>query len=420
MSGRAVITGRGVVSPAGVGVEALWSAVVAGQSQVTAETVLDLDELPISAVSARLPEAALASVSERWAGSRRSDAEALLWDVIDQALGEARVEPRPGVKTAFLTTQLWESGLEASLGQPGYGDEVRRAVAAGDELRAAYLKHPPVARAGVGSRLVADLSRRLGTELSVLSLQATCATGLRLVCEAARLIQLGRVDRVIVGALSRPVDALHFASMARALSLSRWQGVACAASRPFDQQRSGFVLGEAAAALVLESEALSGPSQPSGIARILGWGLSTSSAHFIRPNLTPMVRVMKQALGTSGIEPSRVDLLDTMGSSSQLGDAEEARAIHRVFGEDLGRLRISAEKSMLGYSMQAAALVELIASTRAMQTGTVPPVPHCERQDTDLELPVSATAERRRVELVLKHAFGLGGQYGALVMQGLS
>jgi 3-oxoacyl-[acyl-carrier-protein] synthase II len=405
------------VTPAGVGVAPLWSAVAEGVSQVQAEQLLELDDLPIASVSARLPAATLSEVTERWSSTRRSDGEALLWEVIDQALREGRVDSRPRGRTAFLSTQLWESGFESSTSRPTYGEQLRSAADAGGDLRLHYQKRPPVPRGGVGSRLVHDLSRRLNTELSLLSLHATCATGLRLVCEAARLIQLGRVDRVIVGVVSRPVDAVHFATMSRALSLSRWQGAPSAASRPFDRQRSGFVLGEAAAALVLEAEADAADVPP--LASILGWGLAMSSAHFMRPSYTHMVRVMRQALGTSGVEPAHVDLLDTMGSSSQLGDTEEARAVHRVFGEGVSRLAISAQKSIVGYSMQAAALVELIAATSAMQAGLAPPVPHCEQQDTDVELPILTRAEPRPLERVLKNGFGVGGQYAALLMQRL-
>jgi 3-oxoacyl-(acyl-carrier-protein) synthase len=133
-----------------------------------------------------------------------------------------------------------------------------------------------------------------------------------------------------------------------------------------------------------------------------------------------MVRVMRQALGASGVDAGEIDLVDSMAASTQLGDAEEARAIHRVFGGELERLRVSAQKSMLGYSVQAAALLELVSCTKAMQAGLSPPVPHCEQQDTDLELPISASAEARPVQHVLKHAFGLGGQYGALVLEAVS
>jgi len=416
MNARAVITGRGAVSPAGIGVQPLWDGVRSGVSFVRGETSLDLESLPIAAVSARLPTSALDQVNARWRSTRRSDAEALLWDVIDQALAESQVDSGPPARTAFLTTQLFESGFEDSTPPPAYGDEVRSATG---DLRAHYLRRPPVPREGVGSSLITDLAKRLGGEVSVLSLQATCATGLRLVCDAARLIQLGRVDRVVIGVVSRPVDAVHFAAFARALALSRWQGIPSAASRPFDQQRSGFVLGEAAAGLVLESETLARRRGVPGFARVLGWGLAMSSHHFLRPSLTHLIRVMRQALAASGVAPGQIDLLSAMGSSTGLGDSEEARAIHRVFGEDLDRLRITAEKATLGYSVQAAALLEIIASTCVMKSGLVPPVPHCERQDTDLELPISASSESGRIDLVLKNAFGLGGHYGSMVMQGV-
>lgn len=408
------------MSPAGIGVGPLWEAVAAGSSKVDSEKLLELEGLPIASVSARIPTAALSQVTERWSGTRRSDGEALLWEVIDQALLESQAEAQHRPRTALLTTQLFETGFESSTPEPSYGEQIRSARGGAGDLRAHYAMRPPLPREGVGSRLHSDLAQRLNTELSVLSLQATCATGLRLVCEAARLIQLGRVDRVIVGVVSRPVDASHIAGFARALSLSRWDGLPSAASRPFDQQRSGFVFGEAAAALVIEAEDRASERAAPSFARILGWGLAMNWQHFMRTSLLHMVRVMRQALAMSGLEPDRIDLLDAMGSSTQMGDADEARAIHRVFGRSTESLRVSAEKAIFGYSSQAAALVELIACTCAMRAGLAPPLPHCESQEAELELPISATADRRAIELVLKHAFGMGGQYGALVMQRMS
>jgi 3-oxoacyl-[acyl-carrier-protein] synthase II len=415
MSQAAIITGRGVVSPAGVGIEALWQAVASGTSQVRAETVLDLQGLPVASVSARFPGEALASVDQRWSSSRRSTSEALLWEVIDQALRECRADERPRKRTTLLTTELYESGFEESTRAASYGESLRESPAT-TQLLAHYRAHPPPPRSGVGSRLTADLAERLDTQLSLAALQCTCATSVRLLCEATRLIQLGRSERVIVAVLSRPVDAPHIAAFARALSLSRWDGVPAAASRPFDQQRSGFVFGEGAAALVLEPESsLSEPNVPA-LAKVLGWGLAMSYQHFMRPSLLHMVRVMRQALAASGVRPTQIDLVDAMGASTQLGDADEARAIHRVFGSAVEGLRVIAQKSVLGYSSQAAGLLELVGCTQAMREGLVPPLPHCEQQEADLELPICRTAEPRAIGHVLKHAFGLGGQYAAVVL----
>ena len=419
MSASVVITGRGAVSPAGVGVMPLWQAVASGTSQVRTETLLDLNGLPLAPVSARFPNVALDEIVGRWSATRRSDGEALLWEVINQALEECHADSRPRARTTLLTTELCESGFESSTPMPSYGEQLRRATDL-RSLRSHYAAHPPLPRDGLGSRLSADLARRLDTNLAVMAMQCTCATGLRLVCEAARLVRLGRTDRAIVAVVSRPVDAPQLAAFARALSLSRWEGKAEAASRPFDQQRSGFVFGEGAAALVIEPEKLVGAGETPSFARLLGWGLAVSFQHFMRPSLLHMVRVMRRALEASQLEPQQVDLIDAMGSSTQLGDAEEARAIQRVFGAALDGVSVSAQKAVLGYSSQAAGLLELIGCTQAMQEGLVPPAPHCERQEPELELPLPARAEHRPIGRVLKHAFGLGGQYAALALERLS
>jgi 3-oxoacyl-[acyl-carrier-protein] synthase II len=106
-----------------------------------------------------------------------------------------------------------------------------------------------------------------------------------------------------------------------------------------------------------------------------------------------------------------------MGSSSPVGDADEARAIHRVFGERLGEIGVGASKAVIGYSSQASALVELVAASCALGEGIVPPVPTCETQEPNLELPISRTARAARLDVMVKHAFGMGGHYGSLVLQ---
>jgi 3-oxoacyl-[acyl-carrier-protein] synthase II len=409
-----VITGRGAVTPAGIGVDTLWSAVQSGRSCVTREDFLEVEGLPIAPVSARCRAEDFAVLGNRHP-ERRSASEALLWDAVDQALvesGEHRARA-----TVLLTTQLPESGFEWPEAT-SYGDALRATGAGADraaQLRA-YAERPVAAREGVGTPWFVDLARKLGPELRVVPLHATCATGLRLVCEAVRLIRLGRCDRAVVAVLSRNVDALHVTAFARALALSRWDGAPQAASRPFDQRRSGFVFGEAAGALVIEAEDVARARGASSFGRLLGWGLATNLEHFLRTSFKHMVRVMREALQRSELEPARIDLLDAMGSSSMVGDADEARAVYRVFGDDLSRLRVCADKAVLGYSSQAAAIVELIAATCALRDGCIPPVPTCESQESGLELPIAKAPQRAPIGLVMKNAFGMGGHYASLVM----
>jgi 3-oxoacyl-[acyl-carrier-protein] synthase II len=293
VSRRAVIVGRGAVTPAGAGVAPLWDAVRNGISCVRAEEFLDLEGLPIAKVSARFPDATLAEINARHGSPGRPEAEALLREAVAQALAESGISARDGANTVLLTTQLPESGFERTSPETGYGAALREPARRADGA---------AARQGLGASWLADLRARLGSGLTTFSMQATCATGLRLVCEAARLIQLGRAERAIVAVLSRPVDAVHVAAFARALALSRWDGAPSAASRPFDQKRSGFVFGEAAGALVIEAEELARARGAAGFGRILGWGLAMNSQHFLRTSLRHMLTVVRAALRQSRLE----------------------------------------------------------------------------------------------------------------------
>jgi 3-oxoacyl-(acyl-carrier-protein) synthase len=129
-----------------------------------------------------------------------------------------------------------------------------------------------------------------------------------------------------------------------------------------------------------------------------------------------MVRVMRQALAHSEVSSQAVQVVDAMGACSPIGDADEARAIQRVFGASLDGMRVTAGKAVLGYSAQVASVLEVIADTCSFSDGIVPPVPTCERQEPGLELPVGREPLARSVDLIMKNAFGMGGHYGSLIL----
>jgi 3-oxoacyl-(acyl-carrier-protein) synthase len=382
------------VTPAGVGVDRLWGAIRSGRSAIDSETVLDLEGLPLVPVSARIPCSALATIREAW---NVPEDEALLRAVIDQALDESGLvesaaSARPG-RVAVLTSLQGEMGMDET----------------GTRTPQPW---------GIGSSFYGDLCERLGTAPSLLPVQATCVTGMRLVGEAARLIETDRADCAVVAVASRAITPLYLAAFSRSLSLTRWGGPPSTACRPFDRRRTGTVLGEAAAAVVIESEAAVARRASSPLGRIAGWAAASAIENPIRPSHGSMAKVMRRAIANAGLTPAAVELVDTAGTGSILGDRMEGRAIHQALGDRVPELGITAHKSMLGYTSRASSLVELLADIAAMHASVVPPVPTCEEQHPeDEELPIRTTEQPREFDTVLKNGYGMGGQYTALVLK---
>jgi len=245
-----------------------------------------------------------------------------------------------------------------------------------------------------------------------------CASGAQALGAAARLIERGDADVVVAGGTDATVLPLVIAGFAAMRALSMRNDDPARASRPFDQDRDGFVLGEGAGILVLESEAFARARRAPLRAFLLGYGEAADATHPATPpeDAPGARRAMERALADADLAPRDVDAVNAHATSTPAGDRSEAIALRAVFGAHADALPVSATKSMTGHLLGAAGAVEAILSVRSLETGLLPPTVNLDRPDPACAIDhVAHKARPHPARVVLSNAFGFGGVNASLL-----
>jgi 3-oxoacyl-[acyl-carrier-protein] synthase II len=247
---------------------------------------------------------------------------------------------------------------------------------------------------------------------------SACATGAHSIGEAARIIERGDADLMLAGGSEAACCVLGVAGFAAMRALSTRHDDPAAASRPFDRDRDGFVMGEGAAVLVLEEAESARARGVSVRAEVLGYGMSADAAHMAIPteDAEGAQRCMRLALADADLAPSDVGYLNAHATSTPAGDPAEVRAIRSVFGAHADSLPVSATKSMTGHLLGAAGAVEAVLCIRALETGLLPPTINLDDPDPDCRLDhVANKARAARAQVALSNSFGFGGTNATLI-----
>ena len=253
---------------------------------------------------------------------------------------------------------------------------------------------------------------------------AACATASESMCVGAQMIQTSRADVVLVGGAEAPIATAGVGSFNSMRALSTRNDDCAGASRPFDKNRDGFVMGEGAGVLVLEEYEHAVRRGAKIYAELTGIGMSADAYHFTAPDPqgAGAVLAMQSALDDAGIKASDVDYINAHGTSTHLGDIAEVLAIKQVFGEAACKLNISSTKSMTGHLLGAAGAVEAIACIHAIRDGIIPPTINFETEDEEIDYSLNYTfnkPQRREVNVALSNSFGFGGHNSCVVLQKL-
>ncbi len=248
-----------------------------------------------------------------------------------------------------------------------------------------------------------------------------CSTGAHAIGDASRLIALGDADVMVAGGSESPVNRLSLAGFAACRALSTgFNDAPTKASRPYDKDRDGFVMGEGAGIVVLEEYEHAKARGARIYAEVAGYGLSGDAYHITSPSEDGdgAYRCMKAALKRAGIEASDIDYINAHGTSTPLGDEIELKAVERLVGNAAGKLAMSSTKSAVGHLLGAAGSVEAIFSLLAMRDGIAPPTLNLDNPsvDTPIDL-VPHTAKPRQIDTVLSNSFGFGGTNASLVFR---
>lgn len=409
MAKRVVVTGLGVITPLGLGKEAFFEALVAGQSGVDRITLFDAEEFPVR----------IAAEVKGFEPTDSIDAKrARRMDRFAQFAVAAAVM---AVEDADLDLdQISRSRIGVIVGSGIGGLRTLE-----DQHEILLKKTPRRVSPFVVPMMISDMAAgQISIELGVTGpnwgVVSACSSGAHAIGEAFEVLRRGAADMMITGGAEAPVTPLSLAGFASARALSQRNEEPTKASRPFDVNRDGFVIGEGAGIVLLEvlESALSRGAPI--YCEVVGYGATADAYHITAPDPqgTGAAQAMALALKEANMQAEAVDYINAHGTSTPLGDEFETLAIKDVFGEHSYRLAVSSTKSMTGHLLGAAGGIEFVAAALTIKDGIVPPTVNLDQPDPLCDLDyVPHEAQRREVSVALSNSLGFGGHNASLLIK---
>lgn len=408
MKRRVVVTGLGIISPLGIGVEENWQAVCRGKSGIGRITKFDVDEFPIKIAG---------EVKGFDAADHIEHKDIKKMDVfIHYAVACSRMALQDsGLQIDEANAE--RVGVLIGVGLGGLpAIEKYHSVLKERGVRKISPFFIPMLIANLASGQVSIVSGAKGPNSCVVT---ACATGTHSIGDAARLIQSGQADAMIAGGTESVITPLAIGGFHAAKALSSRKCDPQEASRPFDKERDGFVMGEGCGILVLEELESAKKRGASIYAEIAGYALNSDAYHITAtsPEGEGGARCMNLALQDAGMEPRQVGYINAHGTSTA-ADATETMAIKKVFGKHAYRLAVSSTKSMTGHLLGAAGGIEALYTVLALRRGILPPTINYQTPDPQCDLDyVPNSAREQAVDVALSNSFGFGGTNGVLVFK---
>ncbi|MBE2978893.1 beta-ketoacyl-ACP synthase II [Priestia megaterium] len=406
---RVVITGMGVVSPIGNNIRTFWNNLIKGESGISSIDTFDITDHKAKIAGIvrdfdadkvlgkkearrldRFSQFALAAAEQAWTDSK------LDLDHIDpERLGVYVGSGIGGIETLI-------ENIEA-LRQKG-----PRRVS------------PTLVPGMISNAAAAQISIKWNAMGPSMSPVSACAIGNTAIGEAFRLIRSGEVDAVFAGGTEAAITDLSVASFGNATALSTRNDDPTQASRPFDEDRDGFVMSEGAGILILESLSHALRREANIHAEVIGYGASSDAHHMVatHPEGKGAYLAMKAALRNANISLEEIDVISAHATSTKVGDISETKAIKDLFGKQAYQIPITANKSMVGHMLGAAGGVEAIALAMSLKEGIVPPTINLENPDPLCDLDyVSGIARQAKINAGLSNSFGFGGHNAAIILK---
>jgi 3-oxoacyl-[acyl-carrier-protein] synthase II len=272
--------------------------------------------------------------------------------------------------------------------------------------------------ASIINMIAGHVSMRFGFKGPNLAVVTACTTGLHCIGEAGRMIEYGDADVVVAGGAEATVSPLGIGGFAAMRALSTRNDDPQTASRPWDRDRDGFVLGEGAGVLVLEELEHAKARGARIYAELAGFGMSADAGHMTAPNMDGPRRAMLHALRNAGVNPDEVDYLNAHGTSTPLGDLNETNAIKAALGDHARRIVVNSTKCMTGHLLGGAGGIESVFTVLALYHQKSPPTTNIFNQDPECDLDYCAnTARDMKIDVAVKNNFGFGGTNGTLVFR---
>ncbi len=408
---RVVITGLGLVSPVGNSVAEGWGNLVAGRSGIATVTRFDA-----SAFACRFAGEVKGFRIEDYIPAK----EARHMDTFIHYGMAASIQ---AVRDAGLPTNdaLNEEQAEriGCLVGSGIGGLPMIEQTDGDyRERGPRRISPFFVPASIINMISGHVSIHFGFQGPNLAIVTACTTGLHCIGEAGRMIEYGDADVMVAGGAEATVSPLGIGGFAAARALSTRNDDPATASRPWDKDRDGFVLGEGAGVLVLEEYEHAKRRGAKIYAELVGFGMGADAYHMTAPNVDGPKRSMRAALRNAGINADQVQYLNAHGTSTPLGDVNESNAIKLAFGDAARKLVVNSTKSMTGHLLGGAGGIESVFTVLALHHQVSPPTINIFNQDPECDLDYCANSAREmKIEYAVKNNFGFGGTNGTLVFK---
>ncbi|MDQ2954474.1 MAG: beta-ketoacyl-ACP synthase II [Pseudomonadota bacterium] len=415
---RVVITGLGMVTPLGCGVETTWQRLLKGESGASRIEKFDVSDLPCK-IACSVPRGDGSNGSfnpDQWMAPKE---QRKVDDFIIFAMGAARQAlDDSGWRPTEHEDQI-VTGVMIGSGIGGVAGIAEGAIVVKE--RGPRRISPFFIPGRIINLAAGYVSIEFGLKGPNSAVATACSTGSHAIGDAGRIIALGDADVMVAGGTESPIDKLSMSGFAacRALSTS-FNDEPKRASRPYDRDRDGFVMGEGAGAVVLEEYEHAKNRGAKIYAELIGYGMSGDAYHITapQPDGDGALRCMKAAIKRAGISPAEIDYINAHGTSTPLGDEIELNTVQQLVGNAAGRIAMSSTKSSIGHLLGAAGAVEAIFCVLAIRDQVAPPTINLDNPsvETPIDL-VPHQAKKREIDIALSNSFGFGGTNASLVFR---
>ena len=408
---RVVVTGLGCISPVGNTVPEAWANLLAGRSGIDLITRFDA-----SSFACRIAGEVKGFDLESYVRAK----EARTMDsfihfgiaAATQAVADA------GLPTGDQLGDELATRIGCVIGSGIGGLPMIEATHGELKARGPRRISPFFVPASIINMIAGHVSMRFGFKGPNIAIVTACTTGLHCIGEAGRMIEYGDADVIVAGGSEATVSPLGIGGFAAMRALSTRNDDPKAASRPWDRDRDGFVLGEGAGVLVLEELEHARARGARIYAELAGFGMSADAGHMTAPNMDGPRRAMLQALHNAAVNPQEVDYLNAHGTSTPLGDVNETMAIKAALGDHARKVVVNSTKSMTGHLLGGAGGIESVFTVLAVHHQKSPPTINIDNQDPECDLDYCANVARDvKIDVAVKNNFGFGGTNGTLVFR---
>lgn len=404
---RIVITGMGCLTPIGHGVQTFWQALLEGKNGVDRIQSFDASDLTTQ-IAAEIRDFDPDQYMPKKEAKR-----------MDRVLQFAVAAAKLALEDAALVVDSSNAeniGVSIGSGIGGmatYETQHRTLLEQGARKVSPFFIPMMIPNMCSG-----QVSLQFGLKGPSLSVATACATGVNGIASAMDLLLTGRAQVMLAGGSEAAICQLAMAGFCAMRAMSTRNDDPKRASRPFDKQRDGFVMGEGAGVLVLETLDHAESRGARIYAELVGYGLTNDAHHITNPDGHGAARAMKLALKDAGLQPEDVDYINAHATSTPVGDPMEAQAMREVFGDHLDRMAVSSTKSMIGHTLGATGALETICCVLAVQNDVVPPTINYEFPDEDCQIDCVPNAPRRvTVRAALNNSFGFGGHNAVVAVK---